>query len=67
MDDPTIGYSDSVGIPTQIFNNTGSILKRWLAVNNPFLGIKRREQLLKFLVISEMLLTAMELSLRLKV
>ncbi len=32
--DAPIGYSHSVSIPAQVFNNTSSIFKWWLTVNN---------------------------------
>jgi hypothetical protein len=58
--DALIGYSDSVRISAQVLNNTSSIFKRWLAINNPLFVIERGEQFFKFPIIGKIGLTAVE-------
>lgn len=47
--DAVVGDGDSVGIASQILHDTGSISKRWLAVNHPFLLVAYLQEILVYL------------------
>jgi hypothetical protein len=61
--DTIIGYSHSMSIATQVFNNTNSVFKGWFAVNNPLFAIESGEQLFKLLMVGKICLTAVEFKL----
>lgn len=42
--DSLIGNGDPMSITTEVFHNTGNVLKRWFAINDPLLLIEGRIQ-----------------------